>query len=165
MFYIDLFSALQRHQVQYVLIGGLAVSLHGVERTTMDIDITVAMQPDNLKALIEMAQALKLKPVLPVPIESLLGLNLLKNLLKKWHDERNLKAFALKTDELAGVTLDILLFPPIDFTGMHKRAVIFDVADTQVKVAAIDDLITMKSAVGREIDLMDIEHLNTLKNI
>ena len=161
MFYIDLFSALQRHQVQYVLIGGLAVSLHGVERTTMDIDITVAMQPDNLKALIEMAQALKLKPVLPVPIESLLDLNL----LKKWHDERNLKAFALKTDELAGVTLDILLFPPIDFTGMHKRAVIFDVADTQVKVAAIDDLITMKSAVGREIDLMDIEHLNTLKNI
>ena len=148
MFYIDLFSALQRHQVQYVLIGGLAVSLHGVERTTMDIDITVAMQPDNLKALIEMAQALKLKPVLPVPIESLLDLNL----LKKWHDERNLKAFALKTDELAGVTLDILLFPPIDFTGMHKRAVIFDVANTQIKVAAIDDLIAMKSAVGRPID-------------
>ena len=161
MFYIDLFSALQRHQVQYVLIGGLAVSLHGVERTTMDIDITVAMQRDNLNALIAMAHDIKLKPVLPVPLESLLDLNL----LKKWHDERNLKAFALKTDELAGVTLDILLFPPIDFADMHKRAVIFDVANTQIKVAAIDDLITMKSAVGREIDLMDIEHLNTLKNI
>ena len=161
MFYIDLFSALQRHQVQYVLIGGLAVSLHGVERTTMDIDITVAMQPDNLNALIAMAQELKLNPVLPVPLESLLDLNL----LKKWHDERNLKAFALKTDELAGVTLDILLFPPIDFTGMHNRAVIFDVANTQVKVAAIDDLIAMKHAAGREIDLMDIEHLNTLKNL
>ena len=161
MFYIDLFSALQRHQVQYVLIGGLAVSLHGVERTTMDIDITVAMQPDNLSALIAMAQELKLKPELPVPLESLLDLNL----LKKWHDERNLKAFALKTDQLAGVTLDILLFPPIDFAGMYHHAVIFDIANTQVKVATIDDLIAMKSVVGREIDLMDIEHLNTLKNL
>ncbi len=114
MFYIDLFSTLQRYQVQYVLIGGLAVSLHGVERTAMDIDITVAVQPDNLNALIAMAQALKLSPVLPVPLESLLDLNL----LKKWHDERNLKAFELKTDELTGVTLDILLLPPIDFAGI-----------------------------------------------
>jgi hypothetical protein len=30
MFYLDLFSALDRHRVDYVLIGGLAVSLHGV---------------------------------------------------------------------------------------------------------------------------------------
>ncbi len=31
MFYIDLFSALERHKVDYLLIGGLAVSLHGNE--------------------------------------------------------------------------------------------------------------------------------------
>lgn len=64
-----------------------------------------------------------------------------------------------------GVTLDILLFPPIDFAGMYSRAVIFDIANTQVTVAVIDDLIAMKSAVGREIDLMDIEHLNTIKHL
>lgn len=55
MFYLDLFSALERHHVQYLLIGGLAVSLHGVERATMDVGITVAIQPDNLAALISMA--------------------------------------------------------------------------------------------------------------
>ncbi len=36
MFYLDLFAAFQRHQVEYVLIGGLAVSLHGVERADID---------------------------------------------------------------------------------------------------------------------------------
>lgn len=56
MFYVDLFSALDRHKVDYLLIGGLAVSLHGVERATMDVDITVAMNPDNLSALIETAK-------------------------------------------------------------------------------------------------------------
>ncbi len=57
--------------MQYLLIGGLAESLHGVERATMDIDITVAMQPNNLDKLIACAESLNLKPVLPVPLSSL----------------------------------------------------------------------------------------------
>lgn len=47
MFYLDLFASLHRHQVEYVLIGGLAVALHGVERNTMDIDVCVVISPDN----------------------------------------------------------------------------------------------------------------------
>jgi len=31
MFYLDLFRELQRHEVQYVVIGGIAINLHGVE--------------------------------------------------------------------------------------------------------------------------------------
>jgi hypothetical protein len=161
MFYIDLFSALNRHHVQYLLIGGLAVSLHGVERSTMDIDITVAMRPDNLAALIAMAQELKLSPVLPVPIESLKNLDL----LKQWHQEHNLEAFALRTEELAGVTLDILLFPPIDFASMYSRAVTFNIGNVDIQVASIDDLITLKKAVGRPVDLSDIQHLEALKSL
>lgn len=38
MYYLALFAALHRHQVEYALIGGLAVALHGVERNTMDVD-------------------------------------------------------------------------------------------------------------------------------
>ena len=97
MFYLDLFSALDRHHVDYLLIGGLAVSLHGVERATMDVDITVAMTPDNLAHLIETARELKLTPVLPVALESLNDLPL----LRQWHAERNLEAFALRTPNLA----------------------------------------------------------------
>ncbi len=159
MFYIDLFSALERYHVQYLLIGGLAVSLHGVERATMDVDITVAMQPDNLAALIGMAQELKLTPVLPVPLETLNDITQLKT----WQRERNLQAFALRTQELAGVTLDILLFPPVDFNAMHARAVVFNVASVNVQVAAIDDLIALKRAVGRPVDLSDIAHLERIR--
>jgi hypothetical protein len=159
MFYIDLFAALDRHKVDYLLIGGLAVSLHGIERATMDVDITVAMNPDNLAALIEAARELKLTPVLPVPLEALNDLDL----LRKWHAERNLEAFALRAPDLASVTLDVLLFPPVEFTGMSERAVIFNVAGTPVRVVSIDDLIALKQAVGRPIDLSDIEHLKRVK--
>lgn len=159
MFYLELFSALDRHKVDYLLIGGLAVSLHGVERATMDVDITVAMSPANLAALIEAAKELKLTPVLPVPLESLSNIEL----LREWHAKRNLEAFALRTPELAGVTIDVLLFPPVDFAGMQQRAVEFDVAGTAIKVVSIDDLIAMKSAVGRPIDISDVEHLQRIK--
>ena len=37
MFYLDLFAALNRHQVSYVLIGGLAVALHGVDAAARHI--------------------------------------------------------------------------------------------------------------------------------
>ena len=161
MFYLDLFSKLQQFEVQYLLIGGLAVSLHGVERATMDIDITVAMQPNNLDKLIACAESLDLKPVLPVPLASLKNLEL----LKQWHQEKNLLAFALRTEELAGVTLDILLFPPVDFTQMHQRMTKFDIANVKVNVACIDDLIALKQAAGRAIDLSDIEHLKKIKSL
>ena len=159
MFYLDLFSALDRHHVDYVLIGGLAVSLHGVERATMDVDITVAMTPDNLAHLIETARELKLAPVLPVPLESLNDLDLLRH----WHKERNLDAFALRTPDIAGVTVDVLLFPPVEFSGMAQRAIVFNVAGTSIRVVAIDDLIALKQAVGRPIDLSDIGHLQRIR--
>ena len=159
MFYLDLFSALDRHHVDYLLIGGLAVSLHGVERATMDVDITVAMAPDNLAHLIETAKELRLVPTLPVPLESLNDLEL----LRQWHKERHLEAFALRTPDLAGVTVDVLLFPPVEFSGMKQRAIVFNIADTSIRVVAIDDLIALKQAVGRPIDLSDIEHLQRIK--
>jgi hypothetical protein len=105
MFYLDLFSKLASFNVDYLLIGGLAVSLHGVERATMDIDITVAMRPDNLTQLVACAKDLGLKPVAPVPLESLNNLEL----LKQWHSEKNMHAFAMRTDALAGVTLEICI--------------------------------------------------------
>jgi hypothetical protein len=161
MFYVDLFAALARHKVDYLLIGGLAVSLHGVERATMDVDITVAMTPSNLAHLIETARELKLAPVLPVPLTSLNDLEL----LRQWHSERNLEVFALRTPDLAGVTVDVLLFPPVEFSGMAQRAAVFNVANTAISVASIDDLIALKQAVGRPIDLSDIEHLQRIKQL
>ena len=64
MFYLDLFAALNR-KVDYVLIGGLAIALHGIERATMDIDVTVAMTSDNLTSLVETARELGMLSVDP----------------------------------------------------------------------------------------------------
>lgn len=159
MFYLDLFSALDRHQIDYVLIGGLAISLHGIERATMDIDVTVAMTPKNLSALVAMARGLGMTPVLPIELDNLTDLDQ----LARWHRERNLEAFALRAPGATGVTLDVLLYPPVDFATLRTQAVTLKAGEVPVVVASIDDLIALKEAVGRPIDLSDIEHLKRLK--
>lgn len=158
MFYLDLFSALDRHKVEYVLIGGLAVAMHGVERNTMDIDVCVVISPVNLQHLIEAAKELRLSPMLPVPLETLGDIET----LKQWHSQRNLQAFSLRSADMAGVTLDVLLFPPVDPASMCQRALQLDVAGVPVRLASIDDLIALKQSVARPIDLADIEHLKRL---
>ena len=49
--FIDVFKALGQQKVDYVLIGGVAVILHGMERLTRDIDIVVKMSPENIDKL------------------------------------------------------------------------------------------------------------------
>ena len=43
--YGDVFDALERNSVRYVVVGGVAVFLHGHERPVVDLDIVVASTP------------------------------------------------------------------------------------------------------------------------
>ncbi len=160
MLYVDLFSALHRHQVEYTLIGGLAVALHGVERNTMDVDIALVLSPENVDRFLLAAQDLGLTPVLPVPITTLRDTATLRD----WHVNRHLQAFGLRAPGVAGVTLDVLLFPPLDPQALHARALPLDIAGTPVRVAAIDDLIALKEHAARPLDLDDVAHLRQVKD-
>ncbi len=43
----DFLRLLNAHRVEYLLIGGYAVSYHGYPRATVDLDIWIARTPDN----------------------------------------------------------------------------------------------------------------------
>ncbi len=48
----DVFESLQRHDVRYVVIGGIAAILHGVPRATFDLDILIDPTPENATGLL-----------------------------------------------------------------------------------------------------------------
>ena len=83
-------------------------------------------------------------------------------LLRSWHRERRLQAFALRADTLAGVTLDILLFSPVASEAPLARCVVFGMAGTGVQCASVDDLIAWYRGANRPVDLADIAHLRRL---
>ncbi len=49
--FISVLDALGKHKVEYILVGGVAVILHGIERLTRDIDIFVKMEQNNIERL------------------------------------------------------------------------------------------------------------------
>ncbi len=156
MIYLDLFRALDKHKVRYLLVGGLAMNLHGVPRMTMDVDLVLAMDEDNLDHFIACASELKLSPCAPVPLSDLKD----PEQRRRWHEEKHMIAFGLQNTQARIPTMvDILIAPSIDISLAMRRATIRDLDGTPVTLAAIEDMITLKRGTGRAQDESDIEHL------
>ncbi len=51
--FIKVFEALEKYEVDYILIGGVAVILHGMQRLTRDVDVFVNIFPENIGKLRE----------------------------------------------------------------------------------------------------------------
>ena len=47
-----LFSVLNRNKIRYLVVGGIAVNLYGIERATADIDLVVDLEDRNLKRFV-----------------------------------------------------------------------------------------------------------------
>ena len=60
-------EVLQRHSVDYVVVGGLAVVLHGGETTTHDIDLAFDSSSTNIERLADALEELGAKPK-PKPV-------------------------------------------------------------------------------------------------
>jgi len=52
MVYEDIFTKLNERKVNYLVVGGIALVLHGVVRLTADLDLIVKLQSDNLAKFI-----------------------------------------------------------------------------------------------------------------
>lgn len=52
----DLLKLLAKSEVDFVLVGGLAVALRGYSRFTVDVDVALAMEADNLAKFIQVAK-------------------------------------------------------------------------------------------------------------
>lgn len=159
MFYLDLFRALNDHQVRYLVVGGLAMNLHGVPRMTMDIDLVLAMDEENLDRFIACAEQMKLAPVAPVNLVDLKN----PQQRKQWAEEKHMVAFGLQAPAAGAPLLDILITPAIDVESALQRAVIQTVQEATICIAAVDDLIALKQAARRHQDMDDIQHLERLR--
>jgi hypothetical protein len=155
----ELLQSLADTRVDYVLVGGMAVQLHGFLRATVDIDLVLAMNDANLDRFIEVAKQFGLQPVIPVPIDAL------KNAqqIARWHREKGMLAFALREPKIGGSVIDILVRPDVSFDKLSSSAVEGKLFGRKVMIASIDDLIAMKQAANRPKDQLDIAALEKVK--
>ena len=160
MFCLDLLRSLEAHRVRYLLVGGLAMNLLGVPRLTMDVDVVLALDDENLDGFFAVARELGLKPSIPVAIEFPKD----PASRREWIERRNRIALPLVAADPGSPTLDVLIEHPLEFESAYSRRERRRVADVEANVASVADMITLKERAGRRQDRDDIEHLRRLNS-
>ena len=156
---VDFLQALSGDSVEFVLVGGMAVQLHGYLRMTYDIDLVLAMNDANLARFIEVAKRFGLTPVIPVPIDSLKN----SSLVDQWHREKGMLAFALREPGVGGGVVDVLVRPDVPYEALAAQAVRGKMFEHSVRIASLDHLLEMKRKANRPKDLLDIAALEKIK--
>jgi hypothetical protein len=159
LFYYDILENFYKHQIKYLIVGGLSVNLYGIPRVTQDIDIIADMNDDNLMMMIKVLKDLGYIPKIPVKPEELTD----EIKRRSWIEDKNMKAFSFYNEENNFKVIDILLVHPLDFSSAFDKKTVKIIKDIKIYLASIDDVITMKKFSGRKQDLSDIDLLQKLK--
>lgn len=152
MYYFDVLSELSKKQVRYLVVGGLALNLLGVPRTTQDIDIFIGLDKENILQTINVLKKLGYIPRVGVVPEDL------ADPIKRdlWVNEKNMKAFSFFHKKDTYKVVDIVLVSSVDFSTAQAHKVIKYAKGISVPVMSIEDLITMKEKAGRAQDISDV---------
>jgi hypothetical protein len=151
----ELVRILQRHEVDFVIIGGIAGQLWGSPTITQDLDICYAREQTNLEHLAAALRELNAK------------LRGVKEDVPFRLDARTLfngDSFTFITDFGA---FDCLATPSgtSGYNDLKQGAEAMPVGGgRKVWVCSIDDLIRMKRAAGRRKDQLELEHLGALRD-
>jgi hypothetical protein len=141
-------AALAEHSVDYVIVGGLAVQTHGHVRTTFDVDIYPRPQPDNLRRLAEALKGLDARTLNAGAQDMAIEAAMLPRATLWQFDTRHGAIDVVH--EAPGA-------PPYD--ELRERALEIELDGIKLAVAGRDDLISMKRARARPVDLEDLAAL------
>lgn len=156
MDYADILRTLTTEGTRFAVAGGFASLAHGVVRVTMDLDLVVDVQDDNLTLLWDALTGLGFFPQQPIPREIAVSP---RTLLQMAHD-KGMRAFSWAHGSQPFLVVDLLIGPPFQWDlDLLEKVEIFGV---EVLVLRREELIRLKQLAGRDKDLADVRELEKL---
>jgi hypothetical protein len=146
------FECLITHDVEFVLIGGIAARLWGSPTVTGDLDICHSKTPQNIVQLVGALQTMGAR------MRGAEGV-----------DFPLTPEFLSSSDNFTFTTtygaLDCLAHPAgvEGFGELAKHAKPMDLGSIEILVASLQDIMVMKKASGRRKDLIELEVLGALQ--
>jgi predicted nucleotidyltransferase len=139
----DFLQALNQHDVDYMIVGGYAVIMHGYTRTTGDLDIWVRKNVANYEKLVQAFTTFGM------PTFDMSKINFLEN-----------EALDVFTFGVPPICIELITnIKGVTFEDAYENAIIREIDDISIKTLSLADLLKAKRAAGRPKDQDDIEHL------
>ena len=138
----DFISCFNKHNVDYVLVGGMAVILNGYIRTTGDMDVWVKKSKENYKKITSAFHEFGM------PVFDMTEDKFLDDKFDVWSFGRDPARIDLMT-EVKG----------LEFDDAFSKAQFYTEGDTNFRFLHLNSLIQAKQASGRHRDIDDIEQL------
>jgi hypothetical protein len=160
MFFETLFRKLQERNVDYIVVGGVALVLQGAVRMTADLDLMVALDENNLTNFVEAMNEMGFKPKAPVPSEAIISVCNRES----WIKDKGMLVFSFYHPGEMVSLVDVFVYEPIPYCEMRERRDYKVIDDFSIPVASIPDLIKLKQISGRPQDIEDIKALEALFN-
>lgn len=147
-------GVLERLQVRYVLIGGLAATIHGSPYVTTDVDITPDKDPANLARLSAALTELQARIRSTGEPEG----------LAFGHDAASLARVQIWNLTTAAGDLDITFVPSgtHGYDDLRRDAISLEILGVQVPVASLADVIRSKEAADRPKDRLALPVLRRI---
>lgn len=137
----EFLKLLHSNHVEFLIVGGFAVALHGYPRTTADLDIWICRNAENARRIVETLNQFGF---------SRTALNV----------EMFLAPDQVIRMGIAPNRIEILTdIDGVDFSHCFSRADFTNVEGIRIPVISLDDLRTNKAASGRPRDIDDLRHL------
>jgi predicted nucleotidyltransferase len=150
-----IFKELNGSDIDYLVIGGLAVNFHGVPRMTYDIDLMVLLESENILKLVGKLTQWGYRPKVPIDPKDLAD----ETKRNSWVHEKGMKALNFYSETLPIGEIDIVIDSPIPYKELKSRAIKIELREEKIPTVSIHDLIELKLRAGRKQDLADVEHL------
>lgn len=149
-------SALSNANVRYLIAGGLAVNAHGYIRTTQDVDLVIALDPDNVLRAFNALATLGYRPLVPITAEQFAD----ADLRRQWIREKGMRVLNFFSDRHRETNVDLFVTEPFDFERECANAMRGELAPgLSVQFVSLPTLIAMKEVANRPRDLDDLQHL------
>jgi hypothetical protein len=153
-------KALNGANVQYLIVGGLAVNAHGYERLTADVDLVIGLERDNILAGLRTLMSVGYRMSIPVTPEDFA----VEENRERWRKEKDMIVLKLWSDEHRRTTIDVFVYEPFDFKSEYHAATWLPIAaEVRAPIVRFDTLVRMKTEAGRLRDLADVADLERVR--
>jgi hypothetical protein len=154
--------ALNAAEVEYLIVGGLAVNAHGYERLTQDLDLVIRLAPHNIVRGLRALDDIGYRMPIPVTPEQFAD----PSNRETWRTEKNMTVLRLWSDLHQRTPVDVFVYEPFNFAEEYTAAKWEEIAaELKAPVVRCDTLLAMKRVAARPQDLADISELEQIQKL